>query len=403
MRWFRSHSNIPRTHTEGLLKGDSYLTYAIRVEDKAFDVIVISLSGKIFVDNAELLRRDLVRIIESGSLKNVVIDLAKVEYFDSSGVAVLMEMFRICERLNNSFKLANVPPGIQSLVELVDFKDVTNAHVLQPRSEPSLIIQMGEGAQNVYNTGRDILVFIGGSVEALIKDLTNPGKLRWDSLSKLIERCGTDAVPIVAILSFLMGGILAFQAAIQLRKFGANIFVADLVGLSIVLEMGPLITSLIVSGRSGAAFAAQIGTMQVTEEIDALRVMGIDPIRYLVSPRIVAVALTVPCLTLIGDLVGIVGGCLVAQLSLDLTPTAYFNQLHKVLELSDVVKGLIKSFVFGVEIAMIGCLRGFQVRGGAENVGSATTSAVVTCIFVLTVTDALFSMLFHYSPPVWKS
>jgi phospholipid/cholesterol/gamma-HCH transport system permease protein len=313
-----------------------------------------------------------------------------------------MEAFHICEHFNNSFKLSNVPPKVQSLLELFDFKEVKSAGILQPRPQPRLLIQIGEGAQNLYATMRDILIFIGGSVDALVKDLANPRQLRWDSLSKLIEKCGTDAVPIVGLLSFLMGGILAFQGAIQLRKFGANVFVADLVGLSIVLEMGPLLTSLIVSGRSGAAFAAQIGTMQVTEEIDALRVMGIDPVRYLVSPRVVAVAMVVPCLTLMGDLAGIIGGCLVAAFSLDLTPIAYFNQLHKVLEFSDVLKGLTKSFVFGVEIAMIGCLRGFQVRGGAENVGSATTSAVVTCIFVLTVTDAVFSMLFYYSPTLWK-
>jgi len=195
---------------------------------------------------------------------------------------------------------------------------------------------------------------------------------------------------------------LAFQAAIQLRKFGANIFVADLVSVSICLEMGPLLTALIVSGRSGAAYAAHIGTMQVNEEIDALRVMAIDPIRYLVSPRIIAVAFVLPCLTLFADLVGILGGCVVAVLSLDLTPLSFFNQVHKVLEVSDVVKGLLKSFTFGIEIAMIGCLRGFQVRGGAENVGQATTSAIVTCIFLLTVTDAFFAALFHYFPIAWK-
>jgi phospholipid/cholesterol/gamma-HCH transport system permease protein len=218
---------------------------------------------------------------------------------------------------------------------------------------------------------------------------------------KLVERSGSDAVPIVTILNFLQGAILAFQAAIQLRKFGANIFVADLVSVSICLEMGPLLTALIVSGRSGAAYAAHIGTMQVNEEIDALRVMAIDPIRYLVLPRIIAVAFVLPCLTLFADLVGVLGGCLVAVVSLDLTPLSFFNQVHKVLEVSDVAKGLVKSFVFGIEIAMIGCLRGFQVRGGAENVGRATTSAVVMCIFVLTVTDAFFAVLFHYLPKVW--
>lgn len=397
-----SLSSLWRFHTTEPQERSENVPYSIRVETGAFDILIVKLAGRISVENAQFLRKDLVKILESESLKNVVLDLGEVEYFDSSGAAVLMEMFQLCEHFDNSFSLSNVPPKVQGLLEFVDFRAVKSEGILQPRPQPRLLIQIGEGAQNLYGALKDILIFIGGAVEALGKDLSNPRNLCWDSLSKLVEKCGTDAVPIVGLLSFLMGGILAFQGAIQLRKFGANVFVADLVGLAIVLEMGPLLTSLIVSGRSGAAFAAQIGTMQVTEEIDALRVMGVDPVRYLVSPRILAVAMVMPCLTLMGDLVGIIGGCLVAAFSLDLTPIAYFNQLHKVLEFSDVLKGLTKSFVFGIEIAMIGCLKGFQVRGGAENVGSATTSAVVTCIFVLTVTDAVFSMLFYYSPTLWK-
>lgn len=397
-----SLSSLWRFHTTEPQESSENVPYSIRVETGAFDILIVKLAGRISVENAQFLRKDLVKILESESLKNVVLDLGEVEYFDSSGAAVLMEMFQLCEHFDNSFSLSNVPPKVQGLLEFVDFRAVKSEGILQPRPQPRLLIQIGEGAQNLYGALKDILIFIGGAVEALGKDLSNPRNLCWDSLSKLVEKCGTDAVPIVGLLSFLMGGILAFQGAIQLRKFGANVFVADLVGLAIVLEMGPLLTSLIVSGRSGAAFAAQIGTMQVTEEIDALRVMGVDPVRYLVSPRILAVAMVMPCLTLMGDLVGIIGGCLVAAFSLDLTPIAYFNQLHKVLEFSDVLKGLTKSFVFGIEIAMIGCLKGFQVRGGAENVGSATTSAVVTCIFVLTVTDAVFSMLFYYSPTLWK-
>jgi phospholipid/cholesterol/gamma-HCH transport system permease protein len=294
--------------------------------------------------------------------------------------------------------LINVPARIQSFLDLVEFEHFKIAGILQLQPAPPLLVQIGEGALTVRRNVRDIITFIGASVTALMYDLSHPRNLMWDRIWRLIERSGSDAVPIVTLLSFLMGAILAFQGAIQLRKFGANIFVADLVSLSICLEMGPLLTALIVSGRSGAAYAAHIGTMQVTEEVDALRVMAIDPIRYLVSPRILAVAFVLPCLTLFADLLGIVGGCIVAAFSLDVTPVAYFNQVHKVLEMSDVVKGLVKSFVFGIEIATIGCLKGFQVRGGAESVGNATTSAVVTSIFILTVTDAVFAVLYYYLP-----
>jgi phospholipid/cholesterol/gamma-HCH transport system permease protein len=374
--------------------------FFIKVVDKAFDELNVNLSGRISVENAELVRKRLVETVKGQPLKNVVIDMGAVEYFDSSAAAILIEVHRLCSELHNSLKLINVPPRIQSFLDLVEFEHFKSAGILQPQPVPRLLVQIGEGALTVRRNVRDIVTFIGASVTALIHDLAHPRSLRWDRLWQLIDKTGSDAVPIVTVLSFLMGGILAFQGAIQLRKFGANIFVADLVSLSICLEMGPLLTALIVSGRSGAAFAAQIGTMQVTEEVDALQVMAIDPIRYLVSPRVLAIAFVLPCLTLLADVIGMVGGSVVAAFSLDVTPVAYFNQVQKVLEVSDVVKGLVKSFVFGIEIATIGCLRGFQVRGGAESVGNATTSAVVTSIFILTITDAVFAVVYYYLPSV---
>ncbi|MDQ1239092.1 MAG: phospholipid/cholesterol/gamma-HCH transport system permease protein [Thermodesulfobacteriota bacterium] len=377
-------------------------SYEIRLDKKSFDVVKIGVVGAVSMENADKIRADLLQIVENESLRDVILDLAELNYFDSSGITVLMDLHEACKNHNNALKIVNMPPKMKMLTGDLDFRADDTAGVLKPRPQPNLFVQVGEGVEHLSRTFRDILVFVGAAVESLARDLRKPSQVRWDSLPRLLERCGTDATPIVMLLSFLMGGIMAFQAAIQLRKFGANIFVADLVGLSIVLEMGPLLTALIVAGRSGAAFAAQLGTMRVTEEIDALAVMGIDPMRYLVSPRIVAVALCLPCLTIIADIAGILGGCLVAGFSLDITPTGYFNQLHKVLEVTDVTKGLTKSFVFGIEIAMIGCLRGFQVRGGAEKVGLATTSAVVTGIFAITVTDAIFSVLYYYAPSIWK-
>ena len=377
-------------------------TFCISVENRTFDTIWVSLSGKMFMDNADLVREELLAIIRTESLKNVVMDMGEVAYLDSAGAAILTDIYRICKELNNTVKLANVPERVTNLLEMVDLEHFKESAILKPREAPGLLVQIGEGAEKLYANAKDIVIFIGAVAQAMGQDLIRPRKIKWDRLWKLVERAGADGVPIVAALSFLMGVILAFQAAIQLRKFGGNIFVADLVSVSICLEMGPLLAGMIVTGRSGAAYAAQIGTMQVTEEIDALRVMAIDPINYLVAPRILAVALALPCLTLLADLMGMLGGCVVAAFSLDLTPTTYFNQVQKVLEVSDVMKGLGKSMVYGIEVALIGCLRGFQVRGGAESVGGATTSAVVTSIFVLTVTNAVFSLLFHYVPKLWS-
>lgn len=374
--------------------------FSIIVEEKAFDQVYVVLAGRVSMDNAERVRKELVEVAMAEPLRDMVVDLKNVSYLDSSGAAILLELKRKSGELGNTLKLTNIPPRIQGFLELMETQQPVKSGILRRRSAPNIFEHAGAGALQLAKNARDIVMFVGSVAVALFQDLSRPSKLKWDDLWKLIERSGADAIPIVTILSFLMGAVLAFQAAIQLRKFGANIFVADLVSLSICLEMGPLLTAVIVSGRSGAAYAAHIGTMQVNEEIDALYVMAIDPIRYLVVPRVLAVAFALPCLTLFADLVGMAGGCLVAMFSLDLTPTAYFDQIRKVLEVSDVIKGLMKSLAFGIEIAMVGCLRGFQVRGGAESVGVATTSAVVTCVFLLTVTDAVFSMLYYYLPSI---
>jgi phospholipid/cholesterol/gamma-HCH transport system permease protein len=376
-------------------------TFSITVDSHVFDKLYLRVSGRISMENADKVRKELLEIVHAEPMKNVVVDLAGVDYFDSSGAVILMELEAICSDLDNTLTTDNAPSRVRELLDLADFRHLDSAGILEPRKGPNLMVQVGEGAEGLFQTVKDIFTFIGATTVALLQDLSNPRKLKWDSLWKLLERAGSDAVPIVTVLSFLMGGILAFQAALQLRKVGANIFVADLVSVAMCWEMGPLMVAIIASGRLGAAFAAHIGTMQVTQEVDALRVMAIDPVRYLVSPRILAVALALPCLTLFADLLGILGGCFVSTFTLDLPPAAFFNQMNKVLEIADVAKGLGKSFVFGIEIAAIGCLKGFQVKGGAESVGKATTSAVVTCIFVITVTDAVFSAFFYYLPIAW--
>jgi phospholipid/cholesterol/gamma-HCH transport system permease protein len=189
---------------------------------------------------------------------------------------------------------------------------------------------------------------------------------------------------------------MAFQAAIQLKQFGADIYVADLVGLSVVRELGPLMTAIIVAGRTGAAFAAEIGTMKVAEEIDAIKSMGLDPTRFIIIPKVIATILTVPTLTLMADVLGIFGGMVVAVLFLDLTARGYIIEMEWALTVTDVLTGYIKSFVFALIIAGVGCMRGMQVEGGAQGVGLMTTSAVVSSIFLIVITDALFSLLFNF-------
>jgi phospholipid/cholesterol/gamma-HCH transport system permease protein len=223
----------------------------------------------------------------------------------------------------------------------------------------------------------------------------HPRAGHWKEVAPLCEKAGADAVPIVLLINFLIGFVMAFQAARQLKMFGANIYVADLVGISLTRELAPLMTAIIVCGRSGAAFAAELGSMKVNEEIDALRSLGLTPFGWLVVPRVIALVLIVPVLTLLADFIGVMGGLLVAVTNLDLTARGYLVETLKALHGWDVVSGILKSVVFSVAIALIACQQGFSAEGGAEGVGKRTTSTVVTSLFAIVILDALLTMTFR--------
>lgn len=220
-------------------------------------------------------------------------------------------------------------------------------------------------------------------------------KIRWRSTITQMVYIGVDAIPIVATICFFVGIILAMQAAYQLERFGAAIYVADLVGVSMTREMGPMLTAIIVAGRSGSALAAEIGTMKVSEEIDALEVMALNPIGFLVVPRVLGMMIVVPCLTLIANFVGILGGFLFAIADLNLSVLQYLRQTAEALVLKDLLTGLVKSFFFAILIALIGCYQGFGVKGGAEGVGKSTTNSVVISIFMIILADLFFTALFY--------
>ncbi|NOY57624.1 MAG: ABC transporter permease [Calditrichaeota bacterium] len=219
-------------------------------------------------------------------------------------------------------------------------------------------------------------------------------RIRWRLTFIQMVRIGVDAVPIVSIITFSVGLIIAMQAAYQLERFGASIYVADLVGVSITRELGPLITAIIIAGRSGSAIAAEIGTMKVAEEIDALKTMALNPIGFLVVPRTLAMIIVVPCLTILADFLGIAGGFSLAVFSLKIPFIAYFNETATAILLKDFLTGLVKSLVFAVIISQIGAYQGFSVSGGAEGVGKSTTASVVSSIFLIIFSDLIFTMIF---------
>jgi phospholipid/cholesterol/gamma-HCH transport system permease protein len=248
---------------------------------------------------------------------------------------------------------------------------------------------------SLHETGETI-AFVGRITLSIFWSLRHPRRVRWGEIAFLVQRSGAEALPIVTLLSLLVGLVTAFSAAVQLRQFGADIFIADLVGIGMTRELGPLMAAILLTGRSGSAFAAEIGTMRISDEIDALTVMGIRPLDYLVMPRIFAVMLALPLLSLYADLAGIAGGMAIAGLSLDLTPAAFFGQLRKVVEPWDVMSGVLKSVIFGLLVAGVGCHRGLRTEGGALGVGRSTTASVVSGIFLIVAADSVFVILFHY-------
>ncbi|MBL9037598.1 MAG: MlaE family lipid ABC transporter permease subunit [Archangium sp.] len=320
-------------------------------------------------------------------------DMSKVEAVDGGSMALLVQLRADLHRRGATSEFVGAAAPVQEIIHL--YRGDVRVGALERPPARGMLEQIGAAVLAMADEAKQVLAFFGQSLLAIFGAIRRPSTANWKELAPTMERMGADAVPIVALINFLVGFVMAYQGAIQLKQFGANIYVADLVGLSICRELGPLMTAIIICGRSGAAFAAEIGTMKVSEEIDALRTMGFDPLRFLVLPRTLALMLVVPLLTLLGDAFGVLGGLAVGVMSLDLTVLGYFTETQQALDLWDVFSGVIKSVVFAGVVALIACQQGLATSGGALGVGKRTTSSVVTILFTLILVDAGFSVLFH--------
>jgi phospholipid/cholesterol/gamma-HCH transport system permease protein len=252
------------------------------------------------------------------------------------------------------------------------------------------------GLRPEFSSLLDLISAVGESAIALLRLIVQPRRIRWRTILHNIQTAGFEALPIVGLLSFLMGVVIAYQGADQLQRFGANIYIADLVGLAMLRELSPLLTAIIIAGRSGSAYAAQIGTMKVTEEIDALRTIGVSPQELLVLPKMLALVIALPLLTVYADVTGVLGGMIMARSKLDVSFDVFINRLGDSISLSSFLTGIVKAPVFAAIIALVGCFQGFQVGGSADSVGRQTTLSVVQAIFLVILADALFSVVFNW-------
>ena len=257
-----------------------------------------------------------------------------------------------------------------------------------------IVENIGDAALNAMHDTVQLFCFIGELTVTIIATLRCPQKIRWRETFYYMDQCGCKALPITIIICLLMGLILGFQGAVQLSKVGTDIFLADFVGVSILKELGPLMVAMVATGRAGSSFAAEIGTMKVSEEIDALETMGCSPQRFLVIPKLLAMVVAMPLLTIFGNIAGIIGGFIVGITMLQLPPIAYYNRTIGAITPMVFTSGLIKSLAFAVIITVVGCMRGFQAENDAQSVGRVTTSAVVTAIFWIVIADWILTMLF---------
>ncbi len=358
---------------------------------------LVILHGKLTFHTASEAFRSLQRVAETSKAKIVRFNLEHITSLDDYGIAVLAGISQLLKGRQKSVSLQNVPQDLRALLDYHHFDKLDKQSSLERRAKmPNVFVSLGDAILQVGKDSLYLLSFLGSSTIHLLQVIRNPRALRWEDVITYMQRTGVDALPIVGLISFLLGLIMAFMSSVQLQQFGANIYVASLVSLSMTRELGPIMTCIIVAGRSGSAFAAEIGSMKIAEEVDALFTMGFDPHLFLVTPKLLAAMLVVPMLTLFSDVFAIFGGMLIGVSMLDLTFTSYINQTIATLSLFDVFWGVGKSIIFALLISWIGCLRGFQVRGGAASVGKATTSAVVSAIFLIILTDSIFAVILRY-------
>ncbi len=322
----------------------------------------------------------------------IVVDGSRVEALDTAGVWVLQRGLQRLRDQGATLQMRGWRPEFAKLLDLIAEHPQTPLPPAAAR--PSALERIGRSTAGAWEQGSALLSFTGETAAALAGSIRHPARLRWRPILHNIQSAGFSALPIVGLLAFLLGIVVAYQGADQLKRYGANIFVADLVGLSMLREFAPLITAIIVAGRSGSAYAAQIGTMAVTEEIDALRTIGITPIDLLVLPKIFALLIALPLLTVYADILGVFGGMIMARSQLGVGFEEFLDRFILAVDLSTYLVGVGKAPVFAVIIAMIGCFQGFRTHGGPDSVGRQTTRSVVQAIFLVIVADALFSIAF---------
>ena len=360
------------------------------------DTLRLVVGGSWIISEARRLD-PVLRGLDAEGHANVEIDCAALERLDTVGAWLLLRTKRLLEHHGSKVQPVNVRPEYHALVRTIDYECRAPPVALPRRHTLTWQLErIGRGLWHVLHQGYELTGFFGIVVFETVATILQPGRLRLAALVHQMEETGLNALPIVGLLSFLVGVVFAYQGADQLREFGAELLTVNLLGIGFLRELGGLLAAIIVAGRSGSAFTAQIGTMKVSEELDAIQIAGLNLVEVLVLPRLLGIILTLPLLTFYSNMMGLIGGAAMCYLDLGITLPAFLHQLQTAVVGSTFWIGLIKAPVFAFIIALVGCHQGFQVERNASSVGRHTTQAVVESIFLVIVADAAFSITFSW-------
>jgi phospholipid/cholesterol/gamma-HCH transport system permease protein len=359
------------------------------------DILTLTLEGLWTAKTANKAEPLCLRILKKALPKTIIFDLSPITDIDTAGVWLLKRTIQFLKNKGHHIEVRNESPVFQALSSRLDISETSFSPLPEtPYSFGKRIVRLGRVSYELATLMRDLLIFLGHVVVGIFAVLLRPRRLRFTSIVVHIERFGVNSLPIVFLMSAALGLVLAYQGEEQLRRFGAEIYTINLVSISIVREVGILITAILIAGRTGSAITAQIGIMKINQEIDALNTIGLDPMEVLIIPRVLALIFVMPLLAFVSDIAGLAGGALMVMISLDVSPQLYIHRIGEAITLWGFWIGIIKAPLFGAIIGVVSCFQGMRVKGTAESIGICTTRSVVEGIFLVTITDALLSVFF---------
>ncbi len=367
--------------------------YEVTHEGERGGEVTIHVAGRIALDTVGEVRAELDRLMEGLEPSGLIVELSDVTFMDSTGALTIFELERSAERASIPVERRNPSEAIRGMMNLLTREALDAEPVREARSDAGLLQGLGRTSLEVYEDVVGTLTFLGEFILSSLYAVRHPRLFRLRDTFKQVGRVGMEGLPLVGVISFMLGFVVALMAFDELRRYGGISVLPTVVTKAMVKQFGPLITAILVAGRSGSAFAAEIATMQINDEVDALRIMGFNPVRFLALPRVLATILVLPILSVYGNLLGIFGGLVIGVADAGMSLMSYVQGIPGAITMADGLESLVKSAVFGALVAGIGCQRGFRARRSPEEVGTSTTSAVVSAIFLILFTDAVAALV----------